>query len=76
MSQAEIERRLEGFAKLVHSDRETLRRKVGQLIRELNGGNTMVSYGPIHVDIIVQFEKQLNLLSDAKVSRALEILRE
>jgi hypothetical protein len=76
MSQAEIDGRLAKLAEYNKSNREVLRRKVVQLVRELNGGSTTIGYGPIRVDIFVEFERSLQRLSDGQVSRALVILRE
>lgn len=78
MSLGEVNDRLARFAARINnpSERDQLRSKVQQLVRELNGGVTTVQYGPLHIDIFVQFERMLNGLSDSKVSRALQILRE
>jgi len=74
---AEIDARLARFAGEIDSDREVLRRKVGQLLRKFNRGESKVSfYGLASIDLVVEFERRLNLMSDSEVRDALAIVRE
>lgn len=73
---AEIDARLARYATNNESDREVLRRKVVQLVREFNGGEMGVRFGPFTFNIASEFEQRLRGLSDAQVKHALAILRE
>lgn len=77
MSSGEIDARIARFSAQIDSDREILRRKVGQLLRKFNRGESKISlYGLASIDLVVEFERRLNLMSDSEVREALAIVRE
>lgn len=71
-----INERLEQLAKRTDTSKEVVRGKVRKLILELNNGERSVSRYGFRVDILVELDRILDETSEARVERALAIMRE
>ena len=71
-----INERLEQLATRTDTPKEVVRGKVRKLILELNNGERSVSRYGFRVDILVELDRILDETSEARVERALAIMRE